>query len=60
MQACQKCGKSIKYIATGFEKTVICETEIEITYNESGRHYKGYPLHKCKKKEEKGKECPIT
>ncbi|MGI5075985.1 hypothetical protein E4N71_11275 [Treponema vincentii] len=47
MQICLKCGKAIKYIATGFKTIQVCDAEkIEIV-SEGGHILKGYMRHIC-------------
>lgn len=47
MQVCLKCGKAVKYIATGFNTAEVCDVErIEIV-SETGRILKGYMRHVC-------------
>ena len=52
MQVCLTCGKAIKYIATSFKTTEVCDAEkIEIV-SESGHILKGYMRHVCTPREQ--------
>lgn len=51
MQICPKCGGQIKYIATGYNATAICEPTPLEAVSERGHKFKGYPLHVCREKE---------
>jgi len=48
MQVCPKCGAQIKYIATGYNTQVVCESVPLEVVNDNGHKFIGYPLHKCK------------
>lgn len=48
MQVCQKCGAQIKYIATGYNTQIVCESSLLEVINDNGHKFVGYPLHKCK------------
>ncbi len=48
MQLCPKCGASIKYIATGYDTQVVCESVPLEVVNDNGHKFIGYPYHKCK------------
>ena len=57
MQKCLKCGKDIKYIATGPGKNVACNSERLQFVTENGPQTFGYLIHKCDEAECKnGKE----
>ncbi len=47
MQYCPNCGYEVRYIATGFNETAICDAkEIDIV-TENGHKFRGYPRHYC-------------
>lgn len=47
MQICTKCKKPVRYIATGYDTSVLCDDEETAVYTESGRRVLGYKPHKC-------------
>lgn len=47
MQICPKCKKSIRYIATGYDTSILCDDEKTVVYTESGRRVAGYKPHQC-------------
>ena len=51
MQVCPKCGKPIKYIASGFSTTETCEPEKVEVVSEGGHILRGYMRHSCGKME---------
>ncbi|MBO4640848.1 MAG: hypothetical protein J5710_13945 [Treponema sp.] len=51
MQKCLKCGKDIKYIATGPGKNVACNSERLPFVTENGRQFFGYLIHDCQRAE---------
>lgn len=55
MQVCLICGKAIKYIATGFKTTEVCNAEKIEFISEGGHILKGYMRHVCAK-EKLGKQ----
>lgn len=56
MQVCPKCGNAIKYIATGFNATTMCDAEkIEIV-TEGGHTIKGYIKHVCSESKQEEQE----
>jgi len=48
MQFCPKCGKEVKYIATGYESVAVCEVNEITIVNERGHKFSGFLLHTCK------------
>ena len=48
MQICPVCGKGIKFISTGYNDFIICDSNITTVYTERGRKLEGYTQHKCK------------
>ena len=53
MQVCPKCGAQIKYIATGYNAQVVCESVPLEVVNDKGHKFIGYPLYKCKEDQAK-------
>ena len=51
MQKCLKCGKDIKYIATGPGKNGACNSERLPFVTENGRQFFGYLIHDCQRAE---------
>ena len=47
MQLCPDCKKGIKYIPVGYDKVVMCDSDIITIYTERGRRVEGYVPHKC-------------
>jgi hypothetical protein len=56
MQICTRCGKEVKYIATGYKDIAITEVEKIEIITEGGHLMKGYKLHKCELPKEDKKE----
>lgn len=64
MQICKNCGREVKYIASGYDKTFVCEPDEKDVVSENGWLHKAYTLHDCGRKphevdnynNEKGKE----
>mgnify|MGYP000026748277 FL=1 len=52
MQVCLICGKAIKYIATGFKTTEVCDAEKIEFVSEGGHILKGYMRHVCTPREQ--------
>ena len=48
MQICPVCEKPIKFISTGYNEFVVCDSNIIKVYTERGRMLEGYVKHKCK------------
>ena len=48
MQICKKCGREIKYIATGLGVSTACEVEKQDFITENGFRKTGYLIHICK------------
>ena len=48
MQKCEKCGREIKYIATGIGISTACDKEKLDFITENGFRKTGYLVHKCK------------
>lgn len=51
MQVCESCGRAVKYIAGGYDKTFVCEPEEKAVVSEGGWLHKAYALHDCKNQE---------
>lgn len=47
MQVCESCGRKVKYIAGGYDKTFVCEPEEKAVVSEGGWLHKAYALHEC-------------
>lgn len=56
MQKCLKCGKDIKYIATGPGKSIACDSERLAFVTDNGRQFFGYLIHVCENKETENAE----
>lgn len=55
MQVCPKCGVAIRYLATGYNTSQMCEFNHVTVITESGRKVKGYLLHTCNERKSDGK-----
>lgn len=53
MQKCVYCGKDIRFVATGPQTSVACDSEKLRFVTESGRMTYGYLVHECEKAEGK-------
>lgn len=53
MQKCLNCGKEIRFVATGPNKSVVCDAEKLPFITENGRQTFGYLIHNCVKTEGK-------
>ncbi len=53
MQVCKSCGREIRYVAGGYDKTYVCEPDAKSVVSESGWLHKAYALHECKNQEDK-------
>ena len=49
MQKCNFCGKEIRYIAIGLDKSIVCNAEKLDFVTENGRKTSGYLIHNCNK-----------
>lgn len=58
MQVCSNCGKSIKYIATGYDTVIVCEASEVKIISITGHTFSGFMPHKCENQE--SKECQKT
>ncbi len=47
MQVCESCGREVKYIAGGYDKTFVCEPKEKVVVSEGGWLHKAYALHEC-------------
>jgi hypothetical protein len=52
MQKCLNCGREIRFVATGPNKSVVCDAEKLPFVTENGRQVFGYLLHNCNKTED--------
>lgn len=48
MLVCSKCGKPIRYIACGLDKTYCCDNEVSVIITANGHVKEGYKPHECK------------
>lgn len=53
MQICKNCGRNIKYIAIGNNKSIACDSERLEFITDNGFKKSGYLIHKCEKPENK-------
>lgn len=47
MQVCPKCGAQIRYIATGYHTTEMCDSLPLEVVSKNGSKFVGYPIHQC-------------